>query len=130
MSDTFGDLDDDDVWGVEPPDPEQVTFKLHGLRNELDVLAGGRGFPVWDDLDPGSQEMAMGIGGVIVKYILDHEPEDAAQLARTLHEARRYVATTPLPPWEDVSPDDQAVGIALMDVILGWLRRQGALDAA
>lgn len=132
MSDepVFGDLDADDVWGVEPPDPEQVTYKLHGLRNELDVLAGGRGVPRWDDLDPGSREMALGIGGVIVRYILDHEPEDPEQLAETLHNARRYVATSPLPPWAELSDDDRAVGIALMSVILGWLQREGGLDAA
>lgn len=129
MSD-FGDFDDDDAFANEPPDPEQVTYKLHQLRIELDVLAAGHGLPTWDDLSGGEQDMALGIGALIVKYILDNEPEDAESLARTLHNARRFVATVPLPPWDDLDGDDKAVGIALMDIILGWLRRQGALDAA
>ena len=129
MSD-FGDFDDDDALDHEPPDEEQVTYKLHSLRRELDLLAGARDVPTWDELSDGEREMASGIGAVIVRYILDHEPEEPEQLARTLHNARRYVATTPLPPWEDVSLDDRAVGIALMSVVLDWLERQGALDAA
>lgn len=129
MSD-FGDWDPADAFDHEPPDEEQVTFKLHSLRRELDVLAGGRGLPTWDDLTPGERDMASGIGRVIVKYILDHEPEDAESLARTLHNARRYVATTPLPPWDEVNPDDRAVGRELMQTVLDWLARQGALDAA
>lgn len=130
MSDTFGDWDDDDAFDIEPPDEEQVTYKLHGLRHELDVLAGGRGVPTWDELTLGERDMARGVGGVIVRYILDHEPEEPEQLARTLHNARRFVATTPLPAWEDIDLDDRRVGIDLMSVILGWLERQGALDAA
>ena len=131
MSDAaFGDFDPDDAYGVEPPDEEQVTYKLHALRKALDDLAGTRDLPAWGDLTPQAQTMARGVAGVIVRYIIDHEPEEAEQLARTLHEARRYVATSPLPPWEDLPADDRQVGIDLMAVILDWLRRQGALQAA
>ena len=129
MSD-FEDWEPDDSLDLEPPDPEQVTYKLHQLRVALDELAGEHNLPQWDDLDPNSQWMARGIGQMIVQYILDREPETAEELARTLHNARRFVATTPLPEWDDLSPDERAVGVALMGAILDWLRRQGALDAA
>jgi hypothetical protein len=126
----FGDFDLDDAWGVEPPDEEQVTYRLHELRLALDELAGSHDLPRWDDLTPDEQAMARGIGQMIVRYIIDREPEDATELARTLHNARRFVATTPLPPWDDLNADERQIGIDLMDVILSWLRRQGALDAA
>lgn len=45
MSD-FGDLEDDDVWGTEPADPEQVAIRLHQLRREH-----GDAFPEWQALD-------------------------------------------------------------------------------
>jgi hypothetical protein len=126
----FGDFDLDDAWGVEPPDEEQVTYKLHELRLAIDDLVGSHDLPRWDDLGPDAQEMARALGRAIVQYIIDFEPETGEQLARTLHEARRYVATTPLPAWDDLPPDDRQIGIDLMDIILEWLRRQGALDAA
>jgi hypothetical protein len=126
----FGDFDPDDAWGVEPPDEEQVTYKVHELRLALDDLVGSFDLPRWEDLDPDAQAMARALGVAIVNYIITYEPETGEQLARTLHEARRYVATTPLPAWEDLSPDDRQVGIDLMQVILDWLQRQGALDAA
>lgn len=129
MSD-FGDFDPDDAYDKEPPDVEQVTYKLHALRRALDDLVGTFDLPVWDDLDPEAQAMAIEIGRAIVRYIIEREPEDAEQLARTLHEARRYVATSPLPPWEALPADDRQVGIDLMAIILAWLDRQGALDAA
>ena len=129
MSD-FGDFDPDDAVDREPPDPEQVTYRVHELRRDLDVLIGSLDLPRWDDLSPAAQNMARGIGAMIVNYILTHEPEDAEELARALHDARRFVATSPLPAWDDLTSDDRDVGIALMSIILNWLRRQGALDAA
>lgn len=45
MSDEFGDLDDDDVFGTEPADAEQVARRLHELRQR-------EGFEItdWDTL--------------------------------------------------------------------------------
>ena len=126
----FGDFEPDDAWGTEAPDEEQVTYKLHALREALDDLAGNNDLPKWDDLTPQAQQMARGIGGVIVRYILSNEPETAETLAHTLHDARRFVATSPLLPWHELTPDDREVGITLMQIILDWLERQGALAAA
>ena len=129
MSD-FGDWDPDDAFDREPPDDDQVTYKLHELRIALDQLAGAQDLPGWDDLAPSAQAMARGIGHMIVDYIVAHEPETPEELARTLHNARRYVATSPLPAWDDLPADDRQVGIDLMAVILRWLERQGALGVA
>lgn len=127
MTVEFGDFDGDDALDIEPPAPEQVSYKLHSLRVALDQLAGAQDLPQWDDLTPDTQAMALGIGAAIVDYIVAYEPENAEELARTLHNARRYVATSPLPPWDDLSADDRQVGIDLMGAILDWLERQGAL---
>lgn len=127
---TFGDFEDDDALDHEPPDAEQVSMKLHQLLVVLDVVAGDLGIPTWDDLSDDERAMALGIGRMIVDYIVEREPEDAEELARTLHNARRYVASSRLPAWDELNADDRQVGIDLMAVILAWLARQGALDAA
>jgi hypothetical protein len=60
----FGDWDDDDAFGLEPADPEQVARKLHRLE-------GGH--------------------------------------------------------WDDLTPDQRQARIAIIVLLLAWLRRQGAL---
>ena len=125
--DTFGDWDAEDALDHEPADVEQVTFRLHRLRNEIDLLAGAHDLPTFDELPPESQEMALGIGDVIVRWIAEHEPDDPEAVARYLHDARRYVASSRLPTWDALSPDDRRVGIDLMALLIGWLQRQGAL---
>jgi hypothetical protein len=126
MSD-FGDYEADDAYDVEPPAPEQVTYRLHDLRREIDALAGAEDLPTWDELSASEQELALALGDTIVSYIISAEPDEPEALARTLHNARRYVASSRLPTWESLAPDDRQVGIALMGLIIGWLRRQGAL---
>lgn len=128
MSDTtFGDFEVDDAFDHEPPAPEQVAYKLHALRREIDVLAAGAELPAFDDLEPEAQQLALGIGEVIVAFIVERNPDVPEDVARHLHEARRYMASSRLPPWEELPADDRQVGIALMALIIEWLRRQGAL---
>jgi hypothetical protein len=127
VSTDFGDWELDDALDQEPADPDQVAVRLHRLRVEVDALAGAAGLPMWDDLSPDAQEFAVGIGKVIVDYLISHDPDDPEPVARHLHEARRYLATSPLPPWDDLAPDDRQIGIDLMAILLNWLRRQGAL---
>ena len=124
---TFGDYTADDAYDREPPAPEQVTYRLHALRLEVDALAGAADLPTWDDLTAAEKELALALGATIVAYVVGTDPDDAETLARTLHNARRYVASSRLPAWDDLAPDDRAVGVALMALILGWLARQGAL---
>jgi hypothetical protein len=124
---SFGDWDQDDALDHEPPAPEQVTYRLHDLRRELDALAGAADLPTWDELSGPEQDLALALGATIVSYIVSAEPDDPETLARTLHNARRYVASSRLAAWEDLDADDRQVGIALMGVVIGWLRRQGAL---
>jgi hypothetical protein len=123
----FGDYEDDDAFDREPADPEQVSFRLHRLRIEVDALAGSEDLPTFDELEPESQALALSIGDAIVDYIRTHEPDRPDELARHLHEARRYVASSRLARWEDLPEDDRAVGVALMSLLIGWLARQGAL---
>lgn len=126
MSD-FGDFDVEDAFDREPADPEQVSFRLHRLRNELDLLAGASDLPTFDELEPDAQTMALAIGDAIVGWIATHDPDDPEDVARYLHEARRYVASSRLPRWEELAPDDRRVGIEIMALLISWLARQGAL---
>lgn len=124
---TFGDWDVEDALDREPADVEQVSFRLHRLRVEVDLLAGANDLPAWDDLAPEAQEMALGIGDVIVRYLVEHDPDDPEMVARHLHDARRYVASSRLPTWDDLAPSDKRVGIDLMSLLIAWLVRQGAI---
>jgi hypothetical protein len=57
MSDaTFGDFDDDDAFGNEPADPEQVARKLHEFR-----LARQRETVDWDGLTNGERLVLIAI---------------------------------------------------------------------
>lgn len=47
MSDDFGDFDEDDAFGTEPADPEQVARRLHEMRRREDLEDID-----WDDLTP------------------------------------------------------------------------------
>ena len=69
----------------------------------------------------------MGVGEVIVAYLVAHDTENPEGVARTLHNVRRYWASSRLAAWEDLPIADRTVGIELMALILGWLRRQGAI---
>lgn len=51
MSDDFGDIDDDDVIGTEPADPEQVAIKLQEIRGRFVV-----GVLRWQALDDAERE--------------------------------------------------------------------------
>lgn len=126
MSD-FGDFDDDDAYDVEPADPEQVAAKLHGLRVALDQLAGEQDLPRWVDLLPVERALAIGIAVAIVNWLTVNEPDSPEDAARHLHNVRRFLPTSTLPPWDELSEDERAVGIGLMAVLIAWLERQGAI---
>ena len=125
MSD-FGDFDPDDAFDTEPPDPEQVAFRLHRLRIEVDALAGASELPQWAELSEPEQRLGKSIGRALVDWLVTHQPTPE-HAAESLHNVRRYIASSALPPWADLPPDDRAIGIALMNLIINWLRRQGAI---
>jgi hypothetical protein len=126
VSIVFGDWEPDDSLDTEPPAPEQVAYKLHALRREIDALTGPEGL-TWDQLTIQEQQLGVAIGQAIVNYIVMADPDVPEDAARNLHNVRRFLASSTLPPWEDLSPDDRRVGIALMELIINWLQRQGAL---
>lgn len=126
MSAAFGDWDPDDAFDHEPPAPEQVAYRLHDLRLEVDALAGAADLPAWDELSAPEQSLALSIGAALVDWLVTHTP-DATAAARSLHNVRRYIASSRLAPWEDLDDADRAVGVALMTLVIDWLRRQGGL---
>jgi hypothetical protein len=124
---TFGDWDPDDALDHEPPAPEQVAYRLHALRMEVDALTGAANLPTWDELTPAEQQLGESMAGSLVTWLAEHDPDDPEQAARSLHNVRRYIASSRLPAWEDLDEDDRQIGVDLMSLILGWLRRQGAI---
>jgi hypothetical protein len=53
-----------------------------------------------------------------------HLPADPEQVARRLHEERRYLGSHE-PPWEDLTDDERSVGVALIVALLALLRDEG-----
>jgi hypothetical protein len=112
--------------GAEPA-PEQVAYRLHELREYLDSVAGSHDLLRWDELTPTEQSLGIAIGEAIVAHLIEHEPDAAEDTARHLHNVRRYWASSRLPPWEELPPDDRQVGIDLMAAVLNWLAHEGTL---
>jgi len=55
----------------------------------------------------------------------DREPPDPEQVAIKLHKLRRQHEN--LPTWELLSDDERQNAIAVIVLLLAWLKRQGAL---
>ena len=106
------------------PDDEQVARRLHELREYLDALVG-RNVAPYDALTPAEQQLATSVGGVIVRWIATHEPDDAEAAARSLHDVRRYWSRGALDAWDDLTEDERAIGIEVMRRIIEWLQREG-----
>lgn len=123
MSD-FGDFDADDAVDHEPPAPEQVAYKLHRLRQELEALSGHQ-LRSWDDLEPNEQALAMALAEDEVQWLASHAA-DPEMAARVMHEDRR-MRSSDVPQWSELDADSRAVAVHLLAVIIEWLRRQGAL---
>jgi len=56
----------------------------------------------------------------------DTEPADPEQVAMKFHRLRRAISSD-LADWDDLSDDDRKVAIALIVLLIVWLRRQGAM---
>jgi hypothetical protein len=125
VSDEFGDWDPDDSFDHEPPAPEQVAYRLHHIREEIEELIG-RPLPTWDELDADQQAVGLALGESITNYINANEPDVPEPLAHALHDFRQAINPA-LPDWDDLSDDDHAIGTAIMDIILKWLRMEGAI---
>jgi hypothetical protein len=121
----IGDYEPDDAYDREPPDPEQVAYKLHRLREAVDLLAGGS-LVSWDDLGTTERSTAFQQANGLVEWLRTHNPEPVG-LAEAVHEARRQPGTT-VPAWGALSGDEQALAIGLMSIVIDWLSRQGAIQ--
>lgn len=56
----------------------------------------------------------------------DTEPPDPLQVAIKLHKYRRDMDPN-LPRWDDLDEDEKQIALALMFLLIAWLRRQGAI---
>ena len=117
-------LGPDDAFDTQPPDPEQVAFHWEHLREQLEELLG-RPVRTWDELPAEEQQLLLDFGAFIVDWLATHGEHNPIPLARAIHEAREAMDPT-LPHWDDFNDDDRAIGVALTDLVIAWLRRQGA----
>ena len=127
MSDVeFGDIEEDDVFseGGEIA-PEQVSHRLHELREELQELANDA-LKSWQELSDEEQQVAYDIGVAIVEQIVD-DP-DAQHIARWTHELRESIDQR-VPPWNSLDDDEREVAQALIILILDWLTREGTVQS-
>lgn len=122
----FGDIEADDVWDSTPTiAPEQVTYRLHALRVEVDRVAG-RDADTWDHLTDDEQALALAIGEVTVAWIAARVGAlNPALLAEHLHNTRVWIARGMLPAWAELAPDERQIAIDLVDLVVDWLRREG-----
>lgn len=117
--------DDGEQWdGAVVVAGEQVTYRLHELRVEIDRLAG-RDPDAWDDLTADEQALALAIGDVTVAWIVDHTVDDPAQLAEHLHNVRAWLARGLLPAWSELSADERQVAVDVMALVVAWLLSEG-----
>ena len=65
-------------------------------------------------------------GGADDSYAADGAP-DPEQVARRLHEHRRWLSANALPIWEDMDTEEREVAVLLMGLIIDWLRREGTV---
>lgn len=128
MTIEFGDIEADDAYSQGAiADSSQVAFRLHEIRAYIDALTGSEYTPAFEALDPAEQSIALSIGGVIVQWLIDIDPDDPEKVALHLHNVRRYWSGNKLPAWADLPPEDRQVAVALMSAIIEWLRREGTL---
>lgn len=126
MSTDFGDWDPSDAFDREPPAPEQVAYRIHEIRIALDELAGVDGI-TWNDLSATQRDLALAIGQAVVDYVIVADPDIPEDAAKSLHNVRRYLSGNTLPAWDDLPEPDRSVGIHLMEILIAWLVRQGAI---
>lgn len=121
MSDeSFGDWEADDSHDTEPADPEQVAVKVHELRGYLSALAGEE-LAAWDALDRDEREIAVALGDRLIKFLTT----DQVHAAADFHDAVAFLSGQP--EWGDLDADVQRVAVDMVDDILAWAKRQGAV---
>ena len=121
MSDAeFGDWEADDSLATEPLDGEQTARKLHEDRGYLSALAGEE-LAAFDALSDEETEIAIALGDRLVGA-LAVGPHSAPE---EFHDAVAFLSGEP--EWGALSAEAQQVAVGLVDDIIAWARRQGAL---
>lgn len=121
MSDAeFGDWEQDDASDTEPADPEQVAVRVHELRGYLSAMSGEE-LAAWDALDEDEEEIAVALGDRLIHFLTT----DRVHAAADFHDAVAFLSGQP--EWGDLDDDVQGVAVGMVDDILAWLTRQGAI---
>lgn len=124
MSTDFGDIELADAWDLAPPAADQVAYRLHELRRQVNQLTG-RDTGDWRQLPHRDQDLMMSLAVVAVEWIILNEPDNPARLAQAVHDARRDLSAGAIPPWDELAGDQRQIAIDLMRLITTWIARQG-----
>lgn len=122
MSDeSFGDWEEGDSFDTEPADPEQVAAHVHELRGYLAALSGEE-LEQWESLTEAEFDVAVDLGDRLITFL----STDQVHAAEAFHEAVAFLSGQP--DWKDLSADVQQVAVGIVDDVIAWLTRQGALS--
>lgn len=118
---SFGDWEADDSLDTEPLDGEQVARRVHEDRAYLSELAGDE-LAAFEALSDDEEALAVALGDRLVG-LLQRNPHSAPW---EFHESVAFFSGEP--EWEALSREAQEVAVGLIDDVLGWAHRQGALS--
>jgi GNAT superfamily N-acetyltransferase len=116
-------LEDAYVEEEAEPAPEQVTYRLHELRAQLEAMADHVIAP-WHILSDEAREVAFVLGEHLTEAIVN-DPE-SVPIAKYLHLVRQYLDPA-LADWLALQPEERRVGEALMEALLDWLELEGTV---
>ena len=119
MTDLFADIEPDDAWDADATiDALQVAYRLHELRDALDVLIG-RPARRWREISRRDQDYLLVVGQAVDDHVAVREPDNPAVLAAAVHNDSNVTG------WDDLPPDHQQIAIDLMDLVVDWLEAEG-----
>lgn len=116
----FGDWEPDDSHDIEPLDAEQTARRLHEGRAYLSELAGEE-LAAFDALDDDETDIAVALADRLVE-LLTTNPTNAPI---EFHDAVAFLSGEP--EFGRLDADAQEVAVGLVDDVLAWAKRQGAL---
>jgi hypothetical protein len=117
---SFGDWTPKDSFAPRSqPDPRYVAQRIHELRQFLAGLVGNQ-IADWTDLTRDEQDIAVALGVQLTVHLLA-KGRDGSALA--LHEARRFLRDEP--EWRELTPQEAAVALAMVDDVVRWLILEG-----
>ena len=116
---TFGDIERADTWDADATiAPEQVAYRLHRIRQQIEVLVG-RPTVRFRDLSDQDQTRLMHFGELLASQLRTKEPDNPALIAQTIHDILDERK------WDALTGDERQIAVDIIDLIVTWLNKEG-----